>query len=1223
MRYSNLLFFTLPLHREVRSTANNNEEGAAAPDPAAEEVVIPEDMEPVPFFDSIAEGLLRAKAREAEGQEPPAEISGVDWDLAAAIGETFQDHAPPVSLQDCGFTDRGTVSVTMIGENVFVRSTGPNEFQLRVDRSDYPVVHVTQPRGIEGVLTQAFGRGLFSPRPTLIHANPDCVNSIWFDHENERSLILSVVLRSIGAVDLSMIRQAVPGLLKLMRAIHAAGLLVNLDALVMESDPSVSGLKFWTRGPPDWRMFVDPTARTHVSLIACRDLNTCASRSGDLMKLAAILKRVQPGELAAGFASLVSRFEQHVLSLGWYDEPDYDYWTNAFSSLRTMSLGEYVQSLVDSEERRNEAWEQFTDKWIAREFEKVSNSVSPQEAWEALNGPAAIELVKLVEGDRRVTVVDFLARLAVRLATLVPSLDGIVWIANALRVIRDLGLCLEEEGRAVRQVLVGRFRMPFPWLVCPREWSMPEFNLLVSDIFEQGKEYLPLTSHETIRAFWRQAGIMKMGNMDYAFAVVSALAHLSQLPMAELLDFARTHLPGFEHVCSGRSLLAAGKVHMINMAWICGWATPADVCGFLQAEILSDYFYKSGWLASSGPELIAMLDDPDTPQTCASKIVLLVIGRVKKLFGLEGESPDKGKLSLAYELPSFDRVCAHLSSSSKLRFDLLWMCHNPLMTICEALLATPDQSAANEISCNMKDFSAQEWADEIGRAELLPALSRAPDHCKPLLVSYVVDLVQESTTPHTLGLLLPMREQFCTENRWILLDKNEYEFRTKARMICPDLPQPSKIQSLNDVRAAVFSIGHNILPGALRVRKNMAFTDSIEMLTDPYLPQDKPRAVNFVGEAGTDTGGITREWISTVAQIAAGMFKSVECRLREAGDKGNDEVDEDDSDDDEEDETVAINEHVPAQNTQVETDQRGVDVNQPEAENSEAQAQAETQNDQPEEVDPGTGLFTMVPQRNYLVINPEKTTAEFEQYWIAFGRLMAFSLKHGEEFGIPLPKFFFRKFLDPEGHILLEDLEGDEGDELINYRNLLHTDFGSGGIYLPFRNLGEDEILVCNNNVEFEVQRSVDGFMPAYTRDPIQWMREGFSRLLNLEDAKQKLLPPERMQVLTGGSNFLDLAALKRAAVRHPRVRVEVFNWLFKWLGKQKPAIQRQFMMFATGTSTLSEKPLKIDPPTQDMKLMAKAHTCSNTIDMPDYKTPKILADKMMESIFAVGFSMA
>jgi hypothetical protein len=64
-------------------------------------------------------------------------------------------------------------------------------------------------------------------------------------------------------------------------------------------------------------------------------------------------------------------------------------------------------------------------------------------------------------------------------------------------------------------------------------------------------------------------------------------------------------------------------------------------------------------------------------------------------------------------------------------------------------------------------------------------------------------------------------------------------------------------------------------------------------------------------------------------------------------------------------------------------------------------------------------------------------------------------------------------------------------------------------------------------------------------------------------------------------------------------------------------------MMFATGTPTLSEKPLKINPPTQDMKLMAKAHTCSNTIDMPDYKTPKILADKMMESIFAVGFSMA
>lgn len=65
-------------------------------------------------------------------------------------------------------------------------------------------------------------------------------------------------------------------------------------------------------------------------------------------------------------------------------------------------------------------------------------------------------------------------------------------------------------------------------------------------------------------------------------------------------------------------------------------------------------------------------------------------------------------------------------------------------------------------------------------------------------------------------------------------------------------------------------VSRNIGNGRLEVRRTLAFSDSIPLLTSPFVGSDKPRGVGFEGENGVDAGGLTREWFSMVGQLVAG-----------------------------------------------------------------------------------------------------------------------------------------------------------------------------------------------------------------------------------------------------------------------------------------------------------------------------------------------------------------
>lgn len=263
------------------------------------------------------------------------------------------------------------------------------------------------------------------------------------------------------------------------------------------------------------------------------------------------------------------------------------------------------------------------------------------------------------------------------------------------------------------------------------------------------------------------------------------------------------------------------------------------------------------------------------------------------------------------------------------------------------------------------------------------------------------------------------------------------------------------------------------------------------------------------------------------------------------------------------------------------------------------------------DTDPLGGLFKLKKKPGsdgYLIINPERLGEHDMDYWYAFGRLMALAVLKKEQLGISLPVMFFARFLN--GMITAEDLVPEEED-LVKALSLSELKYGISDsnpdgftMTLYLDELPDD---IDGTDVSYATQNQVLARVLAFYNQPSEEaafdkMRSGFAKLLSLRSTKE-IFNARQLKILIAGDDVLDVAALKASAImRDPPATQLAFDLVFEWLAKQNVMMQKKFLQFVTGSSSLSVRTLEFSLLATQSKYPS-AHTCMNLIELPDYQT--------------------
>lgn len=1121
------------------------------------------------YFNTFAK--LQAKAQSAMAQAPPRTVTGVNWESVVSVRDSMLPPASQVTLQECGITNGASISISGLGDNLVISRSDDGGLFVTGDIGELFFIHAHYSR-LEERLAGILGDRLIGERPRLVHDDERCRETVWFQSRIQGQSRVSDFMQGRLSVEVSTLIGFVPLYLYMMEFAHSAGVLINNEGLFVLAQEGKFG--FW-HGVTPWRMFVDPETRAHANPADCRSFATCLTRASDFAQLLAVLKTVEAGAFLPTWGELVGRFERYITDeLGWYDEPDYSRWLYEFSqNIRILTVSDYIESLLQDPGKREGNWLEMSPEWVKTSVKHATRGRergwSADYMWDLLKGREAMELVKLVDGQKQQVIFQYIAEVTSWAFQFSSRMEAGRWMHRTFAEWNP-DFCEREAERIFASFLSVIDGRRFLWLVCPNQWTNERYGLLPRDMESMSWDDHKIPTEEEVEEFWTLLNLQALERrseyaraLGYAFKITSSLLHQLQLPAADIGRFAQGHLPDFEYLCNqnhAREFIKADH-GLLNMAWVCGWTSPADLCSLIAepetryVPVYTQVPTEVAWQASGLPELIRLMDLPEVSMECKSHIVYIAEARAKSIYGSHSHTAGKGRISQSSGLTGFQRVCQEIDNFGYPSLTLLWMCRNPAQAICRVLESQSERRIGMEVSDQLNRLNAIAYAEEINFTNLMTLSSTVPASCQLNLVNYLLDLVGSCPKPADVVNLLQDKQVFCAQPLDEMLTRESLPRRRISRLICVDLPPINNRLNLEDVRSLIVSTSAKLGNGVLIIRRPLAFTDSLDMLLDPFVDFDRPRGVRYAGEPGADAGGITRDWFSQVSKIAAGL-----CSM-----------------------------------------EGGQDM--------------------------GASLFVMhkrADDEGYLRINPEKSKPEFEKYWRAFGRIMALAIIREEQLGIPLPVYFFAAFLNREGQISLDDLLPEEAEQAHNLRLVLRENYPDRGMYVMFREFRFNEPRMTNRNKGMYVQRALKAFVPNYTKAPLEWMRQGFEHLLNLDDAREKLYPAHRMKLLISGADKLDVGSLKRAA-RREHVSEQRFDWLFEWLAEQsgRPDIQRQFMLFATGTATLSVKPLIVQAAPASQGRMAKAHTCTNAIELPAYTSKQELAEAMMESIHASGFAFA
>ena len=152
-------------------------------------------------------------------------------------------------------------------------------------------------------------------------------------------------------------------------------------------------------------------------------------------------------------------------------------------------------------------------------------------------------------------------------------------------------------------------------------------------------------------------------------------------------------------------------------------------------------------------------------------------------------------------------------------------------------------------------------------------------------------------------------------------------------------------------------------------------------------------------------------------------------------------------------------------------------------------------------------------------------------------------------------------------------------------------------------------------------------YMPGRANQAMNEIRKGFSEGISIKSMRNKITPALFRHFVVGDETLdvdeLQRLADRNAETFHaPQISDRVFQMLFDWLS-DNPQFHRQFMIFTTGSASLRPRELCITGPDSPKQgLVPKAHTCFSWLALPAYKDYDELDRMLSEAIFHTQMGM-
>ncbi|OHT13462.1 ubiquitin ligase [Tritrichomonas foetus] len=284
---------------------------------------------------------------------------------------------------------------------------------------------------------------------------------------------------------------------------------------------------------------------------------------------------------------------------------------------------------------------------------------------------------------------------------------------------------------------------------------------------------------------------------------------------------------------------------------------------------------------------------------------------------------------------------------------------------------------------------------------------------------------------------------------------------------------------------------------------------------------------------------------------------------------------------------------------------------------------------------PDYGMFIFVNHNKYNWFS--QCSFENERSFFLVGAIIGLAIHNSIVLPIRFPIVVYKRLLTPSKQLTIVDLaqvdpelsnslkqviemhlRGEDVSQLCLTFSATIDNFDQK-INVPLLEGIEMDLEVDNDNVLLYVESYVNFVLSSSIQSQFEAFRKGFEFTCRVPS--YKLLDPEEMDILVSGEEVLDWGALQRCATYSGGYtsKSRAVKWFWELFQKLSNEEKLKFLKFATGTDRapvggLGKLKLVIQRGADPSRLPI-SHTCFNTFTLPDYRSKRVLEERVMMAI--------
>jgi hypothetical protein len=476
-------------------------------------------------------------------------------------------------------------------------------------------------------------------------------------------------------------------------------------------------------------------------------------------------------------------------------------------------------------------------------------STTLEEGWKELGGPALVRLIRNDDRNKkcRLWLAGFVVSRLNVLSRMVSVVQLALWLNATLGDWPALGLCSRLNGSSLLHP------------ACPRTDTALAVRLKL-----MGRE--EKASKRDAEDLWK---LIDKSDSRFAMVVANFLLRVANPKLEGLKDIYQSELETVIRILKDDPWFA-------SLLPVLGSSVKEkEVCQLAGAW---DGAQTEGWIDAVGSNLANRLGKLSL-SGCKMPLVRFLLSSAEKSWKAANGRKVKDMSGLAtvcasQALQVYVAVSSADETLARSLFDQLWMCGRelPLTLVCN-----PYPSVAQTYKASGR--SAAEFIEDFGSTNMLLNVEDCGDQGQ-YAVSSLISLMSDFSDTYKLTrgkltatlrplVALPL---FCSNQEAALVSTLSTRLAFISTL-CPNLAYGTDI-----IRANVVSAPALPKPQYLNVRSTHAFTDSLELLANPYAEINMPTGVLFDAEMEV-RGDWIQEWLKLTARAAAKELFSADRRL--------------------------------------------------------------------------------------------------------------------------------------------------------------------------------------------------------------------------------------------------------------------------------------------------------------------------------------------------------